>query len=214
MAWLLARQWRSNFGFIGTKNPNKPSNQCCSTAVAAKAECRNIDQKDMKTIQIQYYQSPCGELILGSVEEKLCMCDWVAKGRREVIDSRLQQRLCATYEESLSPVVAKTITQLDEYFDGERTTFDIPLLFAGTAFRQRVWEELVRIPYGVTISYAALAQRIDHPTAVRAVANANGANPISILVPCHRVIGSDHSLTGYGGGLDKKEFLLRLERAL
>jgi len=101
--------------------------------------------------------------------------------------------------------------QLDEYFAGERTGFDVPLAPRGTAFQLRVWEELRRIPYGETISYGELARRIGRPTAVRAVGASNGRNPISILVPCHRVIGADGSLTGYGGGLDRKRFLLELE---
>ena len=104
-------------------------------------------------------------------------------------------------------------TQLEEYFAGERTAFDLPLAPAGTPFRQVVWEELQRIEYGETTTYAALAARIGRPAAVRATGAANGANPISIIIPCHRVIGSNGSLTGYGGGLGAKRFLLELERA-
>lgn len=168
----------------------------------------------METIRIQHYQSPCGDLILGSYGHQLCMCDWAHKERKEIIDTGLQKRLCSSYEIALSPVLKETIAQLDEYFSHKRETFDIPLLMAGTEFQQTVWGELLNIPYGTTISYATLARRIGNPKAVRAVARANGANPISILVPCHRVIGSDNTLTGYGGGLDKKEFLLRHEMSL
>lgn len=102
--------------------------------------------------------------------------------------------------------------QLAEYFAGERKQFDAPLRLAGTPFQQQVWRELTRIPFGQTISYAQLAQRIGRPTATRAVGHANGRNPISIIVPCHRVIGATGELTGYGGGLDKKEWLLEWER--
>lgn len=102
--------------------------------------------------------------------------------------------------------------QLAEYFAGQRETFDVLLKPAGTPFQQRVWQELVRIPFGTTISYAQLAERVGQPTASRAVGNANGRNPISILVPCHRVIGASGKLTGYAGGLDKKEWLLAWER--
>lgn len=168
----------------------------------------------METIRIQHYQSPCGDLILGSYGHQLCMCDWAHKERKEIIDTGLQKRLCSSYEIALSPVLKETIAQLNEYFSHKRETFDIPLLMAGTEFQQTVWGELLNIPYGTTISYATLARRIGNPKAVRAVARANGANPISILVPCHRVIGSDNTLTGYGGGLDKKEFLLRHEMSL
>jgi methylated-DNA-[protein]-cysteine S-methyltransferase len=103
--------------------------------------------------------------------------------------------------------------QLEEYFAGERDAFDLPVGPVGTPFQQRVWDELARIPYGQTISYAELASRIGRPTAVRAAGAANGANPVSIVIPCHRVIGSSGSLTGYSGGLDAKRFLLELERA-
>ncbi len=102
--------------------------------------------------------------------------------------------------------------QLAEYFAGDRQQFDVPLKLAGTAFQLRVWQELVRIPFGTTISYAQLAQRLGNPTASRAVGHANGRNPISIIVPCHRVIGADGKLAGYAGGVDKKRWLLAWER--
>ncbi len=102
--------------------------------------------------------------------------------------------------------------QLAEYFAGQRQQFDVPLKLAGTPFQQHVWQELVRIPFGTTITYAQLAQRVGKPTASRAVGHANGRNPISIIVPCHRVIGTDGKLTGYAGGVDKKQWLLAWER--
>lgn len=103
------------------------------------------------------------------------------------------------------------ITQLTEYFDGDRTEFDLPLSLQGTDFQQTVWRALCTIPYGETISYGQLADRIGRPTAARAVGLANGKNPISIIVPCHRVIGSTGDLTGYGGGIDRKRMLLDFE---
>lgn len=102
--------------------------------------------------------------------------------------------------------------QLAEYFAGERQQFEVPFKLAGTPFQQRVWQELEKIPFGITITYAELARRIGQPTASRAVGSANGRNPISIIVPCHRVIGGGGKLTGYGGGLEKKEWLLAWER--
>ncbi len=170
-----------------------------------------ICMKPSNTIQIQRYHSPCGDLMLGSFEGKLCLCDWAVEKHRDVVDVRLRKILQADYEEKTSDIIRETGKQLDEYFDGKRTVFDIPLLFAGTDFQKKVWHKLLEIPYGTTLSYRELATRLDMPKAVRAVANANGANAISILVPCHRVIGSDHSLTGYGGGLDAKKALLTLE---
>jgi len=110
-------------------------------------------------------------------------------------------------------VLGEARRQLEEYFDGERTEFELPLVDdVGTPFQRRVWAELREIRYGETISYAELARRIGQPTAFRAVGLANGKNPISIVVPCHRVVGSGGSLIGYGGGLDRKQLLLELER--
>jgi len=108
-------------------------------------------------------------------------------------------------------VLDRACAQLQEYFAGRRRTFDLPLAPTGTAFQRAVWRALEDIPYGRTESYGTLADRVGRPRAVRAVGAANGRNPISIIVPCHRVIGADGSLTGYGGGLDAKRFLLALE---
>ena len=102
--------------------------------------------------------------------------------------------------------------QLAEYFAGRRQEFSVPLKLVGTPFQRSVWQELLQIPFGSTISYAELARRIDQPTASRAVGNANGRNPVSILVPCHRVIGANGQLTGYGGGIDRKQWLIEWER--
>jgi methylated-DNA-[protein]-cysteine S-methyltransferase len=106
---------------------------------------------------------------------------------------------------------AKAIDQLEQYFAGERTDFDLELDMRGTPFQKDVWNALLTIPYGETRSYGEIARQIGRPDRARAVGAANGSNPISIIVPCHRVIGSDGSLTGYGGGLDRKRFLLDLE---
>ncbi len=108
---------------------------------------------------------------------------------------------------------AEVARQLDEYFDGSRTAFDLPLAPAGTRFQLRVWEELARIPRGTVITYAELAARAGRPGAARAVGAAVGRNPISIVIPCHRVVGSDGTLTGYAGGVERKAFLLALEGA-
>ncbi|MCM1355014.1 MAG: methylated-DNA--[protein]-cysteine S-methyltransferase [Staphylococcus sp.] len=162
-----------------------------------------------KTITIHHYQTPCGELVLGSLDDRLCLCDW----HPEREDRRLKRMLNAEFAEGTSEVIERAARQLDEYFAGERRAFDLPLMFAGTKFQETVWNELLNIPYGQTISYGELAARIGSPKAVRAVANANGANSISIFAPCHRVIGSDGTLTGYGGGLQAKQFLLNIEGA-
>ena len=110
------------------------------------------------------------------------------------------------------PVLARTARQLDSYFAGRLRAFDLPLAPAGTPFQQRVWSALREIPFGETRSYGQLAKAIGKPSAMRAVGAANGRNPIAIVVPCHRVIGTDGSLTGFGGGIERKRFLLSLEQ--
>lgn len=157
------------------------------------------------------YESPCGTLMLGSLGDRLCLCDWQVEKHRERVTDRLRRMLDADFVDGTSSVIDTAIVQLDEYFAGQRKEFDIPLLFTGTDFQRKVWKVLLTIPFGKTISYGEMARQIGMPKAVRAVANANGANAISIFAPCHRVIGSDHSLTGYGGGLDAKRYLLALE---
>ena len=111
----------------------------------------------------------------------------------------------------MPPSCRQVVAQLGEYFAGKRQTFDLELGMRGTEFQLAVWNELLRIPFGETISYAELARRIGRPAAVRAVGAANGANPIPVIVPCHRVIGTNGSLTGYGGGIERKQWLLAHE---
>ncbi|MCM1079734.1 MAG: methylated-DNA--[protein]-cysteine S-methyltransferase [Bacteroidales bacterium] len=168
----------------------------------------------MKKIIISEYHSPCGLLTLGSYGEKLCLCDWQTGKHGRRVMKRLLRITGACIEEGTSPVIEQAMRELDEYFSGTRRTFSVPLLFAGTDFQKRVWEELRAVPYGTTVSYGEMAVRIGRPKAVRAVANANGANALSVFVPCHRVIGTGGMLTGYAGGLDAKRFLLQLEKSV
>ncbi len=170
--------------------------------------------KEKNIITIKRYESPCGILILGSYGDKLCLCDWQMESHRNHVDRRLKRQLDAEFEVGTSAVIENAVKELDEFFAGKRREFDVPLLFVGTDFQKTVWNELLKIPYGKTVSYGEMARRIGNPRAVRALANANGANSISIFAPCHRVIGSDNSLTGYGGGLEAKRKLLTLEGAL
>ena len=164
-------------------------------------------------IKTRRYESPCGTLLLGSFDDKLCLCDWQVEKHRDHVDRRLKRVLNAEFEDGTSDVIEEAVTQLDEFFAKKRQAFSIPLLFVGTDFQKTVWHDLLTIPYGETISYGDMARRIGMPKAVRAVANANGANAIAIFAPCHRVIGSDGALTGYGGGLAAKKMLLELEKS-
>jgi methylated-DNA-[protein]-cysteine S-methyltransferase len=131
---------------------------------------------------------------------------------REAVDDRLKKGLNAGFVEQDDEILEKTRNQLDEYLDGNRKEFDIPLLMVGTDFQKSVWNALLQVPYGATSSYLQIAKAVGNEKAVRAVGSANGANPISIIIPCHRIIGSDGQLVGYGGGLSVKERLLKLEQ--
>lgn len=167
-----------------------------------------------KTILFKYYQSKFGELIIGSFEGKLCLCDWRYRKMRTNIDLRIQRFFGAQYIENNSEIIDKTIIQLEEYGNGLRTNFDIELSLAGTDFQKSVWYALMNIPYGKTESYLGLSKKMGNEKAIRAVATANGANAISIIIPCHRVIGSNGSLVGYAGGLAAKQKLLSLENKI
>ena len=179
------------------------------------------------TVSIQHYLSPCGEMVLGETGGELCLCDWAAKpcaesnpqnGGKPQSGSkaarnrrRLERLLNADFKEGSTPLLERTKAELDEYFAGRRKAFDIPLHPVGTPFQMRVWSALTEIPYGQTRAYMQIAQRVGSPGGVRAVAQAIGANCIAIIIPCHRVIGSDRSLTGFAGGLDAKRILLQTE---
>lgn len=153
----------------------------------------------VEQIYYQYIETPLGKLLAGGSEtELLCLSS---------VDQPAKDWVCHE-----TPVLAQTKKQLEEYFSGERTHFTIPLAPQGTGFQRQVWKELQRIPYGETRTYGQIAAAVGNPKASRAVGMANHNNPIMILIPCHRVIGSNGNLTGYAGGVDKKEFLLKLEK--
>ena len=166
---------------------------------------------------------------MASEAPKLVSLDWLTDGQEwseskslnplkkhhKLVDEDFQfvDKNSLSKENPIEALLLNTITQLEQYFAGKRHQFDIALdLSLGTPFQQSVWRALQQIPYGQTISYAQLAQNIGKPTAYRAVANANGKNPFSIIIPCHRVVASDGSLGGYTGGLDKKRTLLSIEK--
>ncbi len=148
---------------------------------------------------------------MGSFKDKLCLADWRYRKTRKTIDARIQKELSGEYVEEETDITKQTKLQLNEYFKGKRKEFTIPLLFAGTDFQKKVWNALLKIPYGKTESYSGLSKISGNEKAVRAVASANGANAISIIVPCHRVIGCKGDLVGYAGGLQTKKKLLNLE---
>jgi methylated-DNA-[protein]-cysteine S-methyltransferase len=156
--------------------------------------------------EIIYYNSPIGILELNAVDENLTAILFTNSYKGKKIDE-----LKVQFKKPNSNILKKVITQLDEYFKGERKTFDIDYTLNGTPFQQTVWNELTNIPYGNTISYLTLSKRLGNAKAIRAVGTANGNNPISIAIPCHRVIGSNGDLVGYGGDLWRKKWLLEHE---
>jgi methylated-DNA-[protein]-cysteine S-methyltransferase len=145
-----------------------------------------------------YYRSPVGDLLLESEDDKITTVNFAKTAR---------------LESNTTPVIEQCLRELEEYFFEGRKFFDVEILLVGTGFQKQVWNELLTIPYGKTVSYLDLAIRIGDPNTIRAVGLANGQNPIAIIVPCHRVIGKNGDLIGYGGGLDKKEWLLLHEGA-
>lgn len=156
------------------------------------------------TILYTQIESPIDRILITSDGEALTGLHMVEHRHYEVLTDNWKR------DDNARPF-AETRRQMAAYFAGELTEFDLPLAMRGTEFQQQVWRELQNIPFGVTISYGELANRVGNPNSSRAVGSANGRNPISIIVPCHRVIGSNGKLTGYGGGMERKEWLLAHE---
>jgi methylated-DNA-[protein]-cysteine S-methyltransferase len=165
----------------------------------------------MKTIFITEFETDFGTLILGDFEGKLCLCDWKFRKMRTQINQRIKTGLQAEFQSKTTELLIETQRQLNAYFAGKIQDFDIPLQFVGTEFQQKVWNQLLQIKYGETDSYLSLSKKLANQKAIRAVASANGANAISIIIPCHRIIGSNGELIGYAGGLADKKKLLELE---
>ncbi len=163
-------------------------------------------------ISTSYFNSPVGTLFLGANEEGVVFVEFASESDRAAQQARLRKKLKDEFVEGTNPHLAKLEVQLSGYFAGKLKKFDLPLKLNGTDFQKKVWNSLLDIPFGETRSYGDQAKAIGKPSAVRAVANANGDNLISIVIPCHRVIGSDGSLTGYGGGLPNKQWLLNHEK--
>ena len=155
--------------------------------------------------QAKKLKTPVGDVFLAATDNALAALLW-EEAELERVGARLSGRA------SSNPILAAAEKQLEEYFRGERLRFDLPLELQGTEFQKSVWRELGKIPYGETWSYRELAERVGNPGAVRAVGSANGRNPVSIFIPCHRVVRTGGELGGYAGGLGNKRFLLDLEK--
>ena len=171
-----------------------------------------LQSRDRTVIRTERIATPLGAMLAGATDNGICLLEFIDSDRIERQLRRVQKLFRAELITDRNPHLNTLSIQLEQYFAGSRKEFDLVVVALGTPFQQAVWKELVKIPYGKTISYKEEAERIGRPTAVRAVARANGANPISVVIPCHRVIGKNGKLVGYGGGLGRKQWLLDLER--
>lgn len=183
-------------------------------AAAARAAgyraCLRCHPDDAVPVRTREIDTPIGPMTIGATDRAVVLCDF---SRRPMMPAQLaavRRRFGPTVDEP-SPLLDAVEAQLGEFFAGERQDFDLPIDLPGSEFQERVWSELRRIPYGQTVAYRELAERVGAPQAPRAVGRANGSNRLAIIVPCHRVIASGGGLGGYGGGLDAKRWLLELE---
>ena len=166
-----------------------------------------------KIIYTARLETPLGAMVAGATEEGICLLEFADRRELGGTLKKISKVLDARFVPGDVSYFEMLQEELKQYFAGKRASFDVPTVFVGTKFQKQVWKELLDIPFGHTTSYKALAVRIGMPSAIRAVASANGSNPLAIIVPCHRVIGSNGKLTGYGGGIHRKDFLLTLEKS-
>ncbi|MBL7995680.1 methylated-DNA--[protein]-cysteine S-methyltransferase [bacterium] len=157
-------------------------------------------------------KSPIGDMVLGSVDDKICFLEFHLPERYDEMSDKIRKVYDAELVEGTNNVIEQAEEQLQEYFTGKRKNFTVPLDLRGTEFELKIWDQLLKIPYGQVCSYGDIAKKINNPKSVRAVGGANHNNPIAIIVPCHRVVGKSGSLVGYGGGVEKKKFLIELEK--
>ncbi len=169
-----------------------------------------------KTQPIHYQKlaTPLGDMVAASHNNRLCLLEFLDRKKPETIIKPLSKKLDTEVEERVTNTLKLTRKQLKLYFDGKLSRFDLPLKAMGTDFQKSVWKQLARIPHGKTVNYGKIAERVGRPKGTRAAGMAIGSNPISIIVPCHRVIGKSGALTGFAGGLWRKKWLLEHEGAL
>ena len=183
--------------------------------VVTRKRLESATIKCMKTITAEKIETPVGILLAAASDKGLCLLEFAdVEDRLNRHVTQLEKNFKTKISTGESATIQQLKRELSEYFNGERKTFDIALDFRGTEFQEDSWKALLKIPYGETRSYKEQAIAINKPTAVRAVAGANNRNKISIVVPCHRVIGKNGAMTGYGGEIWRKEFLLKLENAI
>ncbi|GAA4842369.1 methylated-DNA--[protein]-cysteine S-methyltransferase [Algivirga pacifica] len=175
-------------------------------------EQSSLKFKSEQTIYITDLMSPIGSILIAATEEGICLLEFADRPTLDVELQKLQQKLKANIEVGDHRYLLQAQKELKEYFEGGRSNFEVPLHLIGTTFQQAVWDTLKDIPFGTTSTYLEQAKSLSKEKAVRAVASANGQNRILLLLPCHRIIGSNGNLAGYRGGVDRKKWLLDFER--
>jgi len=170
-------------------------------------------EKAFTFIYLNRIATPLGSMLIGTTDEALCLLEFTDRTMLEAQLIQLQKYYKGTFLSGSNKIIEQTASEITEYFEGKRQQFSVQLDLQGSEFQRRVWKQLLDIPYGKTRSYKEQAIAIGNLKAIRAVASANGSNRIAIIIPCHRVIGSNGSLTGYAGGLWRKRYLLNLERS-
>jgi O-6-methylguanine DNA methyltransferase len=173
--------------------------------------CLRCQPENATTVTLRTIDTPVGPMLAGATADAIVLCDFADRPMIAAQLSSVRRRIGPTSEGG-SPLLDRLASQLGEYFAGQRREFDLPIDMPGSAFQERVWDQLRSIPYGDTISYRELAERVGAGAAYRAVGRANGSNRVPIIVPCHRVVAANGGLGGYGGGLPAKRLLLDLER--
>ena len=172
--------------------------------------CLRCQPENGRAVVLRTIETPIGPMRAGATDLAIVLCDFADRAMIGAQLTAVRRRIGPTHEGS-SPLLDRLAAQLDEYFGGSRRDFDLPLHLPGSDFQERVWSELRQIPYGQTISYRQLAERVEAGAAYRAVGRANGSNRVAVIVPCHRVVAANGGLGGYGGGLAAKRLLLDLE---
>lgn len=188
-----------------------------ATAVTASGSAGDINTtlvspNEPGVISMTEFSTPLGPMLAGATSEGVCLLEFTNRIRLEKEFTDLQKLLNAVMLPGRNQHLDQLETELSEYFEGKRKIFTVPLHTPGNEFSNSVWKMLQEIPYGKTYSYKQQADMMNNPKAIRAIASANGRNRLAIIIPCHRVIGSDGSLTGYAAGIDKKKWLLKFER--
>jgi len=168
----------------------------------------------MSIISTKTIETPLGDMVAGAVDEGICLLEFHDRRMLPLQWDRIRQHLNAETVEDNHPLFAQLETELAEYFHEGRQTFDVPILYPGSPFQGNVWESLMKIPYGKVRSYQYQSELLGNPKAIRAMAKANGDNRLAIIIPCHRIIGSNGEMVGYGGKIWRKKYLLELEGAL